>query len=86
MPRILDKESPRIKTYVGFNKIEQWVIRNLMTNGNCCMSQKKFLRGREDFELLFGKNNMAIETTNADCIILSINKRARNKAIKIVLI
>ena len=86
MPRVREHEYGKIKQYTGFGGIKQWIIRNLMTYGNCCLKANDFIRSREEFELLFGKRNIVVEETDKHCIIMSINTKAKQKATKFVLV
>lgn len=86
MPRVREIEYGKIKQYTSFNGIQQWIIRNLMTYGNCCFKANKFLRSKEAFEFLFGKRNIVIQDTEKQCIIMSINTKAKIRATKYVLV
>ena len=86
MPKVREIQYGKIKQYTSFNGIQQWIIRNLMTYGNCCFKVNKFLRSKEAFEFLFGKRNMVIEETEKQCIIMSINSKAQDRARKFVLV
>ena len=85
MPRVREHEYGSIKQYIAFGGIKQWIIRNLMTYGNCCFKANDFMRS-EEFELLFGKTNIVVEETEKHCIIMSINDKAKQRASKFVLV
>ena len=75
----------RPKHYRSYRAIEQWVIRNLMSYGNCYMKKERFYQVKEDYEKLFGKKNITIQDVDSKTMILTINQEAKNKAINLVL-
>lgn len=75
----------RPKHYRSYRNIEQWIIRNLMSYGNCYMKKEKYYSIQRDYEKLFGKKNITIQDVDSKTIVVSINQEAKNKAVSLVL-
>lgn len=75
----------RPKHYRSFRNIEQWIIRNLMSHGNCYMKKEKFYGIQRDYNKLFGKKNIQINEVDSKSIVVSITEEAKAKAINLVL-
>lgn len=86
MPRVRLIEPQTIPHYRGYRGIDQWIIRNLMIHGNCIISFKRYFKCRDEYEFLFGKNNVVLKESDPGFIIIAINKQARDKALPYVYI
>ncbi len=75
----------RPKHYRSYRAIEQWVIRNLMSYGNCYMKNHRFYDVKEDFERLFGKRGIKIQEVDSRSVVISITEKAKEKALPFVL-
>lgn len=71
------------KNFRSYRAIEQWVIRNLMTCGNCYMKKDRYYDVKSDYEKLFGKNNIDVRP-DGKYVIVTINQEAKDKALGLV--
>lgn len=71
------------RKYHSYRAIEDWVIRNLMTHGNCSMKQNRYYDVKADYERLFGKENLNVRP-DGKFVILTINQEAKDKALCLV--
>lgn len=74
---LLTKDS---RHYKGFGEIDPWIIRNLMSYGNCFLKTRTYAHNLADFIKLFGKRNITVKLLNANELVMSINDIAKTKA------
>lgn len=59
------------KTYNSFCDIEQWIVRNLMTNKNCCIRNKLYSKIKNQLEVLFDKK-VSARPISDDCVVVEV--------------
>lgn len=60
------------RTYNSFCDIEQWIVRNLMTNKNCLIRNKLYSKIKNQLDILFNKNVTA-RPDNDGCVVIEVN-------------
>ena len=59
------------RVYNSFCDIEQWIVRNLMTNKNCCIRNKLYLKIKNQLEILFDKK-VSARPISDDCVVVEV--------------
>ena len=59
------------RSYNSFCDIEQWIVRNLMTNKNCCIRNKLYSKIKSQLEILFDKK-VSARTISDDCVVVEV--------------
>lgn len=72
--------TPAIKRYRDYKAIDQWIIRNLMTHGNCYMKNERYYSIKENYFDLFGVKNISITPADGDHCVVYITEEGKKKA------